>query len=89
MMQLGCEFYDVYLHYRAYILRTFYFIFRVLKLDHLSILELLHGSSPPPQILGGDLKISGQNYWGGGGSEQKIKFGGELNLRGELKFEPQ
>ena len=23
---------------------------------------------------------------GGGGAEQKIKFGGELNLRGDLKF---
>ena len=34
---------------------------------------------PPPPILGRDLKISGQNNWGG--PEQKIKFGGELNLR--------
>ena len=33
-------------------------------------------------ILGGDLKISDQNNWGG--PEQKIKFGGELNLRGGL-----
>ena len=45
-----------------------------------------HGSSPPPSpILGGDLKISDQNNWGGG-PEQKIKFGGELNLSGDLKF---
>ena len=35
-----------------------------------------------PLILGGDLKISDQNNWGG--PEQKIKFGGELNLRGGL-----
>ena len=35
-----------------------------------------------PLILEGDLKISDQNNWGG--SEQKIKFGGELNLRGGL-----
>ena len=36
-----------------------------------------------PSILGGDLKISDQNNWGGGGGhEQKIKFGGELNFRG-------
>ena len=40
---------------------------------------------PPPPILGGDLKISDQNNWGGG-PEQKIKFGGELNLSGDLKF---
>ena len=32
----------------------------------------------------GDLKISDQNNWGG--PEQKIKFGGGLNLRGDLKF---
>ena len=32
-----------------------------------------HGSSPP-LILGGDLKTSDQNNWGG--PEQKIKFGG-------------
>ena len=30
----------------------------------------------PPLISGGDLKISDQNNWGGGGLEQKIKFGG-------------
>ena len=42
-------------------------------------------AAPPlPQILGGDLKISDQNNWGG--PEQKIKFGGELNLSGDLKF---
>ena len=45
---------------------------------------------PPPSILG-DLKISDQNNWGR--PEQKLKFGGELNLRGDLKFggayEPQ
>ena len=35
-----------------------------------------------PLILGGGLKISDQNNWGG--PEQKIKFGGELNLRGDL-----
>ena len=33
-----------------------------------------------PLILGGGLKISDQNNWGE--PEQKIKFGGELNLRG-------
>ena len=32
----------------------------------------------------GDLKISDQNNWGEPG--QKIKFGRELNLRGDLKF---
>ena len=36
----------------------------------------------PPILGGGDLKISDQNNWGG--PEQKIKFGGELNLRGGL-----
>ena len=35
-------------------------------------------------ILGGDLNISDQNNWGG--PEQKIKFGGEQNLMGVLKF---
>ena len=41
-----------------------------------------------PLILGGHLKISDQNNWGGGrgGPEQKIKFGGELNWRGDIKF---
>ena len=33
-----------------------------------------------PPTFGGDLKISDQNNWRG--SEQKIKFGGELNFRG-------
>ena len=33
----------------------------------------------------GDLKISGQKNWGGGGHQQKIKFGGGgLNLWGHL-----
>ena len=41
-------------------------------------------AAPHPPFLGGDLKISGQNNWGG--PKQKIKFGGELNLRGDLKF---
>ena len=31
-----------------------------------------------PLILGGDLKISDQNNWGG--PEQKIKFGGDLKF---------
>ena len=39
---------------------------------------------PPPLILGGDLKISDQNNLGG--PEQKVKFKGELNLRGDLKY---
>ena len=44
-----------------------------------------HGSSPaPPPILGKDLKILDQNNWGR--PEQQIKFRGELNLRGDLKF---
>ena len=39
-----------------------------------------------PLILGGGggLKISDQNNWGV--PEQKIKLGGELNLREDLKF---
>ena len=37
-----------------------------------------------PNLRGGDLKISDQNNWGG--PEQKIKFRGEQNLRGNLKF---
>ena len=32
-----------------------------------------HGSSPPPNFKGGDLKISDQNNWEGG-PEQKIKL---------------
>ena len=35
-----------------------------------------------PLILGGGLKISDQNNWGG--PEQKIKFVGEINLTGGL-----
>ena len=38
----------------------------------------------PPNFRGGGLKTSDQNNWGG--PEQKTKFRGELNLRGELKF---
>ena len=36
----------------------------------------------PPNFRG-ELKISYQNNWGGGGGgpEQEIKFGGELNLK--------
>ena len=42
-------------------------------------------AAPPPLILGGDLKSSVQNNWGG--PEQKIKLGGgDLNLRGNQKF---
>ena len=37
-----------------------------------------------PVILGEAQKISDQNNWGR--PEQKIKFAGELNLRGDLKF---
>ena len=29
----------------------------------------------PPGNFRGDLKISNQNTWGGGGPEQRIKFG--------------
>ena len=46
-------------------------------------------AAPPPNFRGGDLNISDQNVWGGGGGGgpgQKIKFGGELNLRGAQKF---
>ena len=42
---------------------------------------------PSPPNFRGDLKISDQTN--SGGPEQKIKFGGELNLRfkgGNLKF---
>ena len=41
-------------------------------------------AAPPPHpILGGDLKISYQTNWGrGGGSEQKIKFGGGGKFKG-------
>ena len=41
-------------------------------------------AAPPTNFSGGDLEISDQNNWGG--PKQKIKFGGELNLRGDLKF---
>ena len=47
-----------------------------------NIIWLPYDSSP--RNFRGDLKISYQNNWGG--PEQKIKFGGELNLRGDLKF---
>ena len=37
-------------------------------------------AAPPPPNFRGYLKISDQNNWrGGGGPEQKFKFGGELN----------
>ena len=41
-----------------------------------------HGSSPP-NFRGA--KILDENNWGGG-PEQKIKLGEELNLKGDLKF---
>ena len=56
----------------------------------LKSLLLNHGSSPPPPtapppplILEGDLKRSDQNNCGE--PEQKHKFGGEQNLRGDLR----
>ena len=50
----------------------------------------INGSSPPPPPpppppnFSGGPKISDQNNWRGG-PEQKIKFGGELTLRGDQK----
>ena len=41
-------------------------------------------AAPPPLILGGDLKSSVQNNWGG--PEQKIKFGGGPKFKGEPKI---
>ena len=38
-----------------------------------------------PLILGGDLKISDQNNWGGDLSN-KLNLEGELNLREDLKI---
>ena len=49
------------------------------------VIQIIFMVAAPPPILGGDLKISNQNNWGG--PEQKIKFGEELNLRGA--YEPQ
>ena len=43
-----------------------------------------HGSSPPPNFSGGPKNFRPKLL--GGGPKQKIKFGGELNLRGDLKF---
>ena len=40
----------------------------------------------PPPILGGDLKTSDQNNWGEGDLSKKLNWGGELNLREDLKF---
>ena len=52
------------------------------------VVEHIHGSSPPN--FRGDPKISDQNNLGGGGGDlsKKLNFGrgGELNLRGDLKF---
>ena len=39
-----------------------------------------------PLILGGDLKISDQNNWGR--PEQKIKFGGGMNIVGKADHTP-
>ena len=55
--------------------------------ESISSLNRGHGSTPPN--FRGDLEISDQKNWEG--PEQKIKFrgaegGGELNLRGDLKF---
>ena len=40
--------------------------------------------SPPPQIFGGDLKISDRNSWGG--PEQKTKFAGGAKFNGRPKI---
>ena len=42
-------------------------------------------ASPPPPILGGDLKISGQNNWGGGLSK-KLNLGGGAKFKGGPKI---
>ena len=44
-------------------------------------------AAPPLPPQKGDLKISGQNKWGG--PEQKIKFVGKLNFRDGGGYEPQ
>ena len=71
-----------------------YFYCNFEHISHISLAFLLstlnkYMLAAPPNFRG-DLKISNQNNWGGGGEggrpEQKIKFGGELNLRGDLKF---
>ena len=50
---------------------------------HLQIhCDIEHGSNP--LILGGDLKISDHNNWGG--PEQTIKLGGGAEFKGDLKF---
>ena len=44
---------------------------------------------PPPPNFRGDPKVSDQNNWwreGGRGLSKKLNLGGELNLRGDLKF---
>ena len=41
-------------------------------------------AAAPHQILGGDLKISDQNNWGG--PEQKIKFWGGAKFKGGPKI---
>ena len=42
---------------------------------------------PPPPILGGgDVKVSDQNNWGDLSKKLIFFWGGELNLRGNLKF---
>ena len=40
---------------------------------------------PPPPILGGDLKISGQNNWGGDLSK-KLNLGGGAKFKGGPKI---
>ena len=47
-----------------------------------TLFKYCHGSSSP--ILGGDLKISDHNNWGGDLSK-KLNLRGELNLMGDLK----
>ena len=63
------------------ILKTYFerakgFLSGVLNLELIGVWWITNmvAAPPPPPILGGDLKISDQNNWGG--PEQKIKFGG-------------
>ena len=55
-----------------------------INVEHILQLVLVMVAAPP-NFRGGDLKISDKNNWRG--PDQKIKFEGELNLRGDLQFE--
>ena len=53
---------------------------------HGMVIMIMVAAPPPPPNYRGDLKIPDQNNWGDLSKKSNLRGGGELNLRGGLKF---